>query len=207
MSYVSRQVQKRRPLFFPKVTTQNTTRAPLFGKITQLIRHCRTAPLRQILECGHLRKRTSGETTTTLLYMRPQTERWDRVWVHVRQSYRRTELLDLFWLFIQILSLILMLMISALKEYPCGEKHSKSFQRWCTWVKNFQVLLQELRNDESIANTGYLKCKFTTLNVSLYCISSNSFAVISLFHFYFELFHCDYNFVLHPLKSLQKCFH
>lgn len=74
---VSCQVQRRRRSFSHRVMKQNTTRAPPSGGTTPTSRRCRTAPLRQTLECGRLR-RTKGETTSTLFHTDFQTERWER---------------------------------------------------------------------------------------------------------------------------------
>lgn len=72
------QAQRTRPSFSPKVTRQKTTREPpRCGKVTRLTRHCQIAPPRQTLECGHQKKRTREETTTTVLPMRPLRGRWD----------------------------------------------------------------------------------------------------------------------------------
>lgn len=64
----SGQVQKRRPLFFPRVMKQSTIRVHLTGKVTPVNQYCPTAPLRRILEFGHLRRRTKRETTFTLVH-------------------------------------------------------------------------------------------------------------------------------------------
>lgn len=71
VSFTVLQVQRMRHSFSPKVTRQKTTRE------ARLTRHCQIAPPRQTLECGHLKKRTREEVTTTVMPTRPLSERWE----------------------------------------------------------------------------------------------------------------------------------
>lgn len=84
------QTRRRRPSSSPRVMSQSTTRELQSVKTAPVTQRCPTAPLRPTQECGRLRRRTRGETSTTRFCMELQTERWDRfsTWPNLTQGVK-----------------------------------------------------------------------------------------------------------------------